>query len=110
MTGLTVTDGGKLWELLSRVRTVTWKPASRRWVRIVGPRLPVAYVKSESQCLYKGIVGERRVQLKGLLKYFGSYPCQCDFGDSTHIVGNFYASSVIGCYKCKISRSPSKRP
>ena len=33
---------------------------------------------------------------KGMLKYFFPYPCQCDFSDTTHVVGNWFAFSVIG--------------
>lgn len=41
-TGLTVTEDGKVWLLVCRVRAVTVKPALRSSERTEGPRLPVA--------------------------------------------------------------------
>jgi len=40
---MAVTEGGKVWVLLARVRTVTWKLAARIAFRMAGPRLPVAW-------------------------------------------------------------------
>ena len=61
---------------------------------MAGPRLPVACVRSGGQSSLGDITGE----ISGRARWFiciyinlFSYPSQSDFGDATHLVGDFYA-------------------
>ena len=48
--------------------------------------------------------GHRRGRARGVAEGTTSYPCQCDFCDTTHVVEDLDACLV------KMSSSPSKRP
>lgn len=86
---MTVTEEGSLGVLVLRVRTVTWKPASRSWLRMAGPRLPVACVR----CGGQSSLGDITAVISGRARWYiciklFAYPSQSDFGDATHLVGD----------------------
>ena len=66
-TGRTVTEGGKVWVLLLRVRTVTVKPAARSLWRIAGPRFPVALRELDQLSAGLGMEGCRFTPAKATL-------------------------------------------